>query len=237
MQKPYLKKYGEIAHFKIYLVDGKYIRTYLDEEFTNFGQHYRFRFIPKDEFWIDQEHHHGNEIHYYLDHLLLENRLMAKKMGYDQALAKADAIERKERRKSRLLQQFGNDLLPHLHEHLFKKYSSQVQVWMVNGELVRDKFFIDFTEGGHDLVYHFIPEKEIWIDSDLSLQEVKFVLLHELHERNLMAKELKGKKVSSSKLHQIYCLAHRSASSLEYFYRHHPRGIDKKIREEVGKSK
>jgi hypothetical protein len=35
------------------IVDGVYICGHMDEEFTNFGQHYRFKFIPKNEFWID----------------------------------------------------------------------------------------------------------------------------------------------------------------------------------------
>ena len=49
MKKPYIKKYGKVSGFKIYLVDGKYIRSNMDEEFTNCGQHYQFKFIPKDE--------------------------------------------------------------------------------------------------------------------------------------------------------------------------------------------
>ncbi len=233
MKQPYLKKYGEVAHFQVFIVSGKHIRSYIDEEFTNFGQHYRFKFIPKNEFWIDKEYHHGNEIHYFIDHLLVENQLMAKGKTYDQAIAEADAAESKERKKSQLLQKYGNDLMPHLHEKLFKKYRGKLKVWLVNGELVRDKFFIDFTEGGHDLVYHFVPKNEVWIDSDLNPREMKFVLLHELHERNLMAKELKSRIVPSTKLYQIYSRAHHSASNLEYFYRHHPKGIDRKIREEI----
>jgi hypothetical protein len=30
----------------------------MDEEFTNFGQHYRYPYIPKNELWIDQEARH-----------------------------------------------------------------------------------------------------------------------------------------------------------------------------------
>ncbi len=32
-----------------------------------------------------------------------------------------------------------------------------VQVWIVNGRLVRSVFDIDFTAGGHDYVYEFVP--------------------------------------------------------------------------------
>jgi hypothetical protein len=63
-----------------------------DEEFTNFGQHYRFRFIPTHEFWIDHEHGLGEQ-RIFIDHLLVEHRLMAGGMPYDQALGKADAVK------------------------------------------------------------------------------------------------------------------------------------------------
>jgi hypothetical protein len=37
MKKPYIKKWGEVAGFKIYIVDGKYVRANLDEQFPNFA--------------------------------------------------------------------------------------------------------------------------------------------------------------------------------------------------------
>ncbi len=51
---PYLKKLGKRGTVTIWRVDGSYIRTHKDEEFTNYGHHYSYRYIPKDEFWIDQ---------------------------------------------------------------------------------------------------------------------------------------------------------------------------------------
>ena len=49
---------------------------------------------------------------------------------------------------------------------------------------MRSVFDIDFTAGGHDYVYEFVPENEVWIDDDIEEQERGYVLLHELHERN-----------------------------------------------------
>lgn len=51
---PYLRKVGQRGRIGIWIVDGSYIRAHIDEEFTNFGQHYSFKYIPKEEFWIDQ---------------------------------------------------------------------------------------------------------------------------------------------------------------------------------------
>lgn len=233
MKKPYIKKYGKVSGFNIWMVDGGYIRKNLNEEFNNFGQHYRFKFIPKNEFWIDQEHGLGREEKYYIDHMLVENRLMALGKSYDKAFDRAERIERCERRKSRsikLKKKNSKDILfKRIHKRLLKKYSKKIEVWIVNGKLVRDNLFIEFTEGGHDRVYHFIPKNEIWIDDDLNKRELKFILLHELHERNLI---LKGWPYDSKKRS-----AHRISSNLEYHYRHHPKGIDKRIKQELNKIK
>ena len=51
-KKPYIKKYEEIAGFQVWIVDGDYIRNNLDIEFTNYGQHYRFKIIPKMNFGL-----------------------------------------------------------------------------------------------------------------------------------------------------------------------------------------
>ena len=84
MKKPYIKKYKQVSKFTVWIVDGKYIRTNIDEEFTNFGHHLIFSFIPKNEFWIDHEFGESEEAQYYIDHMLIENRLMAQgKSFYD----------------------------------------------------------------------------------------------------------------------------------------------------------
>jgi len=230
MKKPYVKKIAAISKFAVWLVDGQYVRTKLDEEFTNFGQHFRFRFVPRNEFWIDHLHAPGEE-HFYIDHLLIENRLMAAGMDYDQALEKADRAELKERRKVDFLRRGPASrrtsplVIRKIYRQLLRSYSQGLRVWVVRGELVRDMFFIDFTEGGHDLVYKFVPPGEVWLDDDLRRTERPFVLLHEVHERHLMAQGLD------------YPHAHRSASHLEYFCRHHPRELKKKLAEELRKNR
>ncbi|MCJ7611571.1 MAG: hypothetical protein MUP19_04845 [Candidatus Aminicenantes bacterium] len=227
MAKPYLKKIETVAGFAVWSVDGKHIREKIDEEFTNFGQHYRFRFIPRHEFWIDQERTPGEE-HFFVDHLLLENHLMAEGLPYDQALEKAD---RKERRKADFIQKgikpglSKAEVVAKVHKQLLKSYSRHLSVWVADGRLVRDFFFIDYTEGGHDKVYTFIPPREVWLDDDLELKERKFVLLHEVHERFLMTQGLK------------YFKAHRSASHIEYHCRHHPEELDQTLAGELAKNK
>ena len=214
LKPPYLQKDDQRGDIQVWIVDGSYIRGKIDEEFTNFGQHYRFPYIPKNEFWIDKEAEH-DERSFFIEHLLVENRLMAGGMPYKQAIVEADRAERKERRRAgdvRLGTGDGQHLpdLQAVHERLWKALENGIHVWIVNGRMVRSVFDIDYTEGGHDYVYEFIPQNEIWIDDAVVEAERGYVLLHELHERNLMAKGWP------------YSKAHVDSSRIEYRCRHHP---------------
>jgi len=64
-----------------------------------------------------------------------------------------------------------------------------VKVYLVNGGYVRRKH-VDFTEGGHDLVYSYIPKNEIWLDND-NYDEKPYILMHELTEREAMKRGLR----------------------------------------------
>ena len=99
LKPPYLQKDEQYGNLQVWIVDGSYIRSHIDEEFTNFGQHYRYPYIPLNELWIDQEAEH-DERRFFIDHLLVEHRLMAKGTPYEKALAEADRAERKERRRA-----------------------------------------------------------------------------------------------------------------------------------------
>ena len=224
LKPPYLGKLDERNAIQVWVVDGAYIRTSMDEEFTNFGQHYRFKYIPENEFWIDKEAD-PDEQAFFIDHLLVEHRLMAAGMPYEQAIVKADIAERKERRRAgdmARMTQHGQKLPAgqDVHVRLWKKLESGIGVWIVNGRLVRSVFDIDFTEGGHDYVYEFVPQNEVWIDDDVQEDERRYVLIHELHERNMMAKGWP------------YSKAHADSSKLEYHCRHRPDELHDRLAKE-----
>jgi frataxin-like iron-binding protein CyaY len=230
--KPYVGFCERVQGFDVWTVDGQYVRENLDEEFTNFGQHLNFKFIPARELWLDAENTPG-EAHFFVAHLLEENGLMARGVPYDDALAKADDMERSERlasgpgREGAALLSSGRtaELIARIHKTLLAEYSDGVKVWIVDGELVRDVFFIDFTEGGHDKVYKFVPANEVWIDDDVRPGERRFILLHEMHERALMSRGW------------AYRRAHRDSSRIEYHYRRHPAGLDAALRAEIAKNR
>ncbi len=230
VKKVYIKKLTKVSGFKVWIVNGKYIRDNIDREFTNYGQYYRFRFIPQDEFWIDKESNPG-ESRYFIDSMLVMNRLLSKGMDCKSACKIANKIEQRERSKSKLIQKQvdikknkGN-ILKSIYKELIREYSrGKIKVWIVNGELVRGLFFLDFTEGGHDKVYSFILNNQIWIDDDLDPSEIKFVLLHEVHERNLMSKGMNYEK------------AHKSSSKIEYHCRKHPEKLNRCLMKEFKKA-
>jgi hypothetical protein len=53
LKPAYIEKVDERGNLQVWIVDGAYIRSHIDEEFTNFGQHYRYPYIPVNELWID----------------------------------------------------------------------------------------------------------------------------------------------------------------------------------------
>ena len=221
LKAAYIKKVDDRGDIQVWIVDGAYIRGHIDEEFTNFGQHYRYPYIPVNEFWIDHESD-PDELQFFIDHLLVEHRLMAQGVLYGEALSKADQKERKERRRAGDIDRLTHHgrTLPEardVHQRLWKKLENGISVWIVNGRLVRSVFDIDFTEGGHDYVYEFVPANEVWIDDDIVEAERGFVLLHELHERKRMANGWP------------YSKAHSESSRFEYHCRHHPDELHDKL--------
>ena len=100
IQPPYIKKVGQRGTIVIWVVDGTYVRTHLDEEFTNYGEHYGFKCIPMNEFWLDKEDHE-DEQQFFIDHLLVEYRLCEKGTSYDDALEAADKSRKSGEKKSR----------------------------------------------------------------------------------------------------------------------------------------
>jgi len=222
MEPPYLEKVDQRGPIAVWVVDGSYVRKNLDEEFTNFGQHYRFNFIPENEFWIDREAT-PDEQRFFVDHLLVEHRLMKKDVPYVRALEIADRKERAERKKAGDIpvgrtKEESDPARVHLEQI---GETGDAKIWLVNGRLVRSLFDIDFTEGGHDQVYKFVPKGEVWIDNDIEPDERPYILFHELHERNLM------KKGSS------YNEAHVDSSRLEYCLRYQPGGLYKALKKEM----
>lgn len=85
---------------------------------------------------------------------------------------------------------------------------------LVDGDKIRDKYFPDFSYGGHDLIYgrgnteyrnvSFIPSGEIWLDGHVDIPALRYTLYHEVIERRLMSKGMS------------YDRAHKQANKAEH---------------------
>jgi hypothetical protein len=222
-RRPYIKRLYNRRGVEAWLVDGSYIRKNIDEEFSNFGHHGSFDCIPKNEIWLDQESD-PDEHRFFLAHASLERRLMLAGKDYDSARRQANKVERKMRIATGDLRKLteGHDLPQpeRVHTRLLKKLNNGVTVWLVDGRLVRSAFDIEFTEGGHEHVYEYVPRDEVWIDDDVHDDERGFVLLHELFERRLMSEGI------------TYDEAHEQASKREGYLRHHPAELHEALADE-----
>lgn len=251
LKQPYLGELCKAEGYTVYIVDGMYIRDNMDIEFTNFGHHISYDFIPSDELWIDKEYGIGGEEKYFIERMLCELKLLSDGLKQYYASKKAKTSEAKLRNEfeevllhiNKKKQNFT--IVKKVHKCFLEEYSNdQLKIWIVFGKMVRDIFFIDFTEGGHGLVYKFVPKDEIWIDDDLNKEEIPFVLLHEVFERNLMLqgycydpKETRKDVINITKNTTVFESAHNKASEIECYYRQNPDKIQEKLKEELNKAK
>ena len=84
---------------KIFLVDGTHVRNVHDSDFSQGGNGYRYKWIPKSEIWIDA-HIPEDEWSLIVGHECQEAELMKSGVGYDKAHATAKRTEDKLRRGS-----------------------------------------------------------------------------------------------------------------------------------------
>jgi hypothetical protein len=228
-KKAYLEKIGQLGRVAIWLVDGPYVRKTLNENFVGYDGNHHLPFIPKYEFWIDSNSD-PREWFFFIAHLLTVQAALASGASDDDATAAAIDREKEFRQKLQMIERKSHTdvsdeaLLAQLRTKRYDAFPGSVTVWLVDGKVVRDHFLTDYNAGGHDRVYPFVPAHEIWLEDNLPPEELKFILLHELHERYLMGE---GKD---------YAHGHAGATVVEDHYRDHPEGLDERIREEMTKN-
>ena len=85
--------------FKIFKVDGNYIRNNIEVEFTLGGHHLRYKFVPDNEVWIENLSSEF-DMESNLLHELTEIGLMEKGMKYEDAHERAAETEKEHRVKN-----------------------------------------------------------------------------------------------------------------------------------------
>ncbi len=78
--------------FQVWVVDGKAVRDQFDVNFTEGGHHLRYKYIPENEIWLDDDLVPG-ERGPLLEHELSEVHLMQDGMGYLKAHESANLVE------------------------------------------------------------------------------------------------------------------------------------------------
>lgn len=246
-KKVYKKKVGDFHGYSVWYVNGYWIRNNLDRDFNNFGGNRIFAFIPKDEFWVDYENGSVSEVKYFFDSFLTIEKEIANGKSHEEAVKIADKRERTERRKSKFFKgikrvKVREKILKRIHvKEIFGKYTENLKIYVVRGDLVRSLFNVDFTQGGHEKAYNFIPDEEVWIDDDLYKKEIPFVLVHELHERYLMSlgwpyDSVGGQKVFAKKEDETGKSAHFAAEDLEFWCREHKKSVKKVLLKEIARN-
>jgi len=163
---------------KIKIVDGFKIRNTVDIDFGCVEDNLTCPYIPKNEIWFDRSFLKEKKS---MTATFLKKRALMKKYGYE----KAKKILRKEMKK----------ISPDKVKLKFLGKKEGLHVYLVRGRLVREHMDFNFVFGGHDLVYNYVPKNEVWLDDAMLTKERKYVLIHELYERNLMKK---GKNYDNS---------------------------------------
>jgi hypothetical protein len=202
--------YGERDGFKIWIVDGNKVRREIFDEFLFGGNPERYTFNPEDEIWIDNSIT-SEELETTIVHELNERHLMNKfGMSYfdahDSSLAlevimRRDFLKKSIEHESKIPKLSPTDFdstqeitdIPEFIrlKNIYRQYLGNrngIDLWIVDGVNIRRDIYPDFGFSGNDLAYHFIPANEIWIDAQISCEELIFSIELELLERTELAK-------------------------------------------------
>ena len=225
-KKIYLGRIKTVGKYTVWKVNGEYIRKNLNENFVIYDDGNHLSFIPRREFWIEKDSN-PEEWNFFIINLIAKNWALESGLSPKRAEKAGIRAEKRERAKMFRIKNTGKTelskekILKKIYKKLLKTQSKKISVWLVDGKAVRDLLSPDYKAGGHDKIYRFIPKKEIWIEKTLPKKEQEFILLHELHERFLMAE---GKN---------YPRAHMGATIVEDHFRNHPKGLQSRIAKET----
>jgi len=155
---------------RLKIVDGFKIRNTYDIDFGMLADYFNTPYLKPGEIWLDKIYLPEKKkiISEYQ-----ESRRLMKKYGYE----KAKKMLRFKKVKGFKIETAKLKLL---------KKQNKFKIYLVNGREIRDNFDPNFFNGGHYLVYKYIPKNEIWVDSVALTKERKYIIIHELHELKLM---------------------------------------------------
>src|SRR6266852_2179345 len=170
---------------KIRYVDGFAVRNTLDPNFeasnhrtTSIDLPYPKFYIHEGEYWIDyplkDETDFLLKVEDYYDNPNINEKIKKKRGAGDYIDLQRDYI------KELCLKGPVPNFVVKVEE------KDGVKIVHVNGTIVRLYLDPEFVFGGHGYVYSYIPKDEVWVDVKMDPRETKYVILHEVLERDLM---------------------------------------------------
>lgn len=163
------------------------------QEFTLHGTHPDFSgVIPAGEVWVSNRHFDREGV-FLIAHSLAELGAMQRGVSGDSADAAGIDAERAIRED--LTGEDFRDGKPHkrvpdrTYVELYTTIDDPkgtINVWLIDGMLARCWYNTDYAEGGHFVVYPWVPKGEIWLEKDQDPRELPFICVHEYLELRMM---------------------------------------------------
>ncbi len=199
---------GKRDSFNIWIVDGSVIREKIFNEFIYGGNDERYTFVPLLEIWIDNSIS-AKEYETTLMHEINERNLM-KMHGWTYFDAHDSSLSLELSLRNGFLEKSAahEKMLPPVSpvdfdstqeieslpdkirlNNIYRVPTGErngVKIWIVDGFNVRRDIYPDFGFSGNGYAYKFIPEDEIWIDGDITCEEMEYSVALELKERGMM---------------------------------------------------
>ncbi len=159
----------------IKLVDGAFIRNIVDVDFSGEGSNVMYSYIPSGVMWLDEVL--SDEKAFFVKLHSLERELLQVGLSYENSRKiVCETLVSKSKQKPN----------PVLGTYNWFPKDKDLKILIVDGQMVREFFDPKFIQGGHDLVYSYIPKNTIWMENAFK-KEYLFTLLHEIYERKKMS--------------------------------------------------
>ncbi|MCX7834341.1 MAG: hypothetical protein N2490_09050 [Ignavibacteria bacterium] len=201
---------GNRGNYNLWIIDGTLIRKEIFSDFIYGGNPEVYKFIPEGEIWIDNSIN-CEELELTILHEINESKLMKEHgMTYLDAHDSSLSVELQMRKHFSETAKRHESLLDSVStididsikeisslpdkiklENIYRQLYNQIDsifVWIVDGYRIRQELYPDFGFGGNYFEYYFIPKNEIWIDAQISCEELSFTIEQELLEINEMKK-------------------------------------------------
>lgn len=160
-------------------VDGFSIRNFVDTDFSGEGSNVMYPYIPAGVMWLDKVLE--DEKDFFVALHTFERELLLGGLSYANARKKVcEKFAGKSVQKPNAI----------IETYKWHPRGRDLKILIVDGQMVRQFYDPKFIQGGHDLVYNYIPQRTIWMEKAFE-KEYDFTLIHEAYERRRMLEGMK----------------------------------------------